>query len=175
MTFFRRYAIITSVKGGDLMSKICCFTGSRDIRGADVQNIKNKLEGLLIELIEKEGYTDFRTGGACGFDTLAALEVLKLKARYPHIRLHLILPCKNQEKYFNKTERCFYQTILEKADTKVFLHDKYSNSVMHERNRALVDGSDICVALLLRLHGGTYYTVNYAKQQKVPVINVKSL
>ena len=82
------------------MSKICCFTGSRDIKGISSLDLANKLEKLLIDLIEKENYTDFRAGGARGFDTLAALVVLKLRERYPQIKLHLFLPCKNQEKYF---------------------------------------------------------------------------
>ena len=157
------------------MSKICCFTGSREMASISRRDLANKLENLIVELIEKEGYTDFRAGGARGFDTLAALVVLKLREKYPNIKLHLFLPCKNQEKLFSNQEQHFYRLILQRADTYFFVQENYSNSAMFARNRALVNGADLCIALPLSAHGGTQYTVGYARKQGVPIINLKNI
>ena len=84
------------------MSKICCFTGHRKIVSLPPNELSSKLENKLIELIDNEDFSEFRAGGATGFDSVAALTVLKLKNKYPHIKLHLFLPCKTQDMYFSK-------------------------------------------------------------------------
>ena len=54
--------------------KICGFTGHRIIKG----KIKTRLEKEISNLCEK-GYNTFFSGGALGFDTIAAQTVIKLK------------------------------------------------------------------------------------------------
>ena len=159
-------------KGGDFMSKICCFTGHREIRKISLTVLENRLEETLIDLIENEGFTDFRAGGAIGFDTVAALTVLKLKEKYPHIKLHLILPFKGQANGFSTPEKKIYRYTIAKADSVCYMSDRYHSNVMFERNRKLVDGADICIAFMNKLTGGTYYTVNYARKQKLDVKNL---
>lgn len=154
------------------MSKICCFTGHRKITVLTHKEICVKLEKKLIELIENEDFTDFRAGGAKGFDSIAAITVLKLKKDYPQIKLHLILPCKDQEKYFSPLEKQLYKYTLANADSIVYMQENYSREAMFARNRALVDGADFCVAYLEKLEGGTYQTVNYARKNKVKTINL---
>lgn len=154
------------------MSKICCFTGHRIIPSADADAIKSRLRELLIELIEERGFTDFRAGGAIGFDSIAASEIIDLKAIYPQIKLHLVLPCKNQSKRFNKSDKKMYDYSLNCADSIVYMQERYSAGVMHIRNRALVDGSDLCIAYLTEHSGGTFYTVGYAEGVGVKVINI---
>lgn len=60
-----------------------------------------RLENEIIRLII-EGNFIFLAGGALGFDTIAAQIVIKLKKKYPHIQLVLILPCRSQSKYWSK-------------------------------------------------------------------------
>ena len=157
------------------MSKICCFTGHRTISGLSRKEIMARLEKKLIELIENEDFTDFRAGGAKGFDLIAAITVLNLKDLYPHIRLHLILPCKGQEKYFSHIEKQMYYYSLKKADSVTYIQENYTDGVMFARNRALVDGSELCIAYLEKLKGGTYHTVNYARKNKVKTINLLNI
>lgn len=154
------------------MSRICCFTGHRDIRTSEYLKAITALENELARLVDEEGVTDFRAGGARGFDTMAALSVLKLKMTHPEIKLHLILPCKDQDKYFATAEKSIYKYILESADSVSYVRERYSNGVMAMRNRALVDGADVCLAFLSRLSGGTYQTVVMARRSGVQVINV---
>ena len=163
------------LEGGVKMSGICCFTGHREIKTLSLDVVASRLEKKLIYLIENEGFSDFRAGGAVGFDTLVALTVLKLKNQYPHIKLHLLLPCKNQDRFFTKVERNLYKYTLASADSITYMQEHYSREAMLARNRALVDGADLCISCLERLEGGTYYTVNYARKQRVPLVNVINL
>ena len=154
------------------MSKICCFTGHREIKQIKASVLIERLENTVIDLIENEGVTDFRAGGARGFDSIAAMCIIKMKAKYPNIKLHLVLPCQNQEKYFSNSEKQVYKYVFENADTVRFVNPKYNPSVMFARNRELVTGADVCVAYMYKLTGGTYYTVNYARKNKVDVKNL---
>ena len=154
------------------MSKFCCFTGHREIVALSCREVEIKLEKKLIELIENENFTDFRAGGATGFDSIAAMTVMNLKKRYPHVKLHLMLPCKNQEKYFSPLEKQLYRFAIAGADSVVYIQENYSREAMFARNRALVDGADLCIAYLEKLSGGTYQTVNYARKKKVNTINL---
>ena len=57
---------------------ICCFTGHRTIRAEHMLMLPRVLDRVLEGLIGRN-ITIFRTGGAIGFDTLAALKVLEKK------------------------------------------------------------------------------------------------
>lgn len=78
-----------------MKNKTCCFTGHRQIPVEDLPALSAKLREAVISYIEK-GYTFFGAGGALGFDTLAAQEILSLKKQFPHIKLILVLPCRDQ-------------------------------------------------------------------------------
>lgn len=155
------------------MSKICCFTGHRALPRSAEKELFARIENTLRNLIINEGYVHFRAGGAIGFDTIAAISVLNLKKEFPHIKLHLILPCKDQDRYMNRFEKRFYRYTIDNADSVTYIQDRYSNGVMARRNRALVDGSDICVAFLAHAKGGTFQTVNMARKAKITVLNLK--
>ena len=114
----------------------------------------------------------FGTGGALGFDTMAAQTVLALKPRFPHIKLILVLPCQTQTKRWSENDQKIYNLIRHQADKIVYMSEHYYKGCMHARNRHLVDNSSICVCYLTASHGGTAYTVNYALQQGLRVINL---
>ena len=95
--------------------KSCCFTGHRVIP----QESYYRVLFLLRQTVEnkiKEGYTDFYAGGALGFDTLAALTVLRLKMMYKNIRLHLILPCISQADKWSREDKRMYERIKDESD-----------------------------------------------------------
>ena len=153
---------------------ICCFTGHRSIAPDDIRQLPALLDSVLREMIASGVHT-FRAGGAVGFDTLAALKVLEMRERYGDVRLELILPCRNQTERWGERDRAIYAYILERADSSVFLHERYVSGCMAERNRRLVDGSDFCIAFCNSPKGGTAYTVSYANQRGVTVINLHDL
>ncbi|MBO5883112.1 MAG: DUF1273 family protein [Clostridia bacterium] len=158
----------------DLKRKTCCFTGHRNIDKERLCELEELLEASIEKFI-MAGITVYRAGGALGFDTSAAQKVLKLRKTYPEISLELILPCKDQTRGWSAKDKQIYEEILSEANSVVFLHDKYRRGCMHERNRALVDGSGVCLAYCTSRTGGTAYTVDYAKSNDVCVINLARL
>lgn len=155
----------------DLRSQTCCFTGHRNIPMLQLGEVIGDLEKVVIKAIDS-GYRYFGAGGAQGFDTLAANTVLKLKEKYPHIRLILVLPCKGQTQGWPEDAKKEYERILQKADKVVYVSEHYTRSCMHMRNRHLVDYSSLCICYLEKDSGGTAYTVYYAKKEGLQIINI---
>ena len=154
----------------NLKEKTCCFTGHREI-ALPVETIQYNLEKQLKELISSD-VIYYGAGGALGFDTIAALTVIKLRQIYPHIKLIMVLPCKEQTKGWNSNDIEIYNYILNQADKVVYTSENYYPGCMHKRNRHLVDNSSHCICYLEKNTGGTAYTVNYAKEKELTIYNV---
>lgn len=162
-------------KTDEMRKHTACFTGHRQIDGSILQ-IEYRVERTVEKLIQK-GYLYFGTGGARGFDALAAETVLKLKAAYPQIHLILMLPFDkqySQERNWTLAEIEQYNRLKERASKVVVLADGYSPGIYYRRNRHLVDYSSICVAYMTRAKGGTSYTVNYARAKGLKIVNTAS-
>lgn len=151
-----------------------CFTGHRSIDPFD--------EAILTPLLEREiekqialGATHFRAGGAIGFDTLAALCVLKMKKKHPKIKLELFLPCPTQHAKWNERDTQIYRAILERADSYRFVSPHYFSGVYKMRNEQMLEGSQVCIAYLKDIEGGTYQTCVSALKRKIELINLHEL
>ncbi|MDO4757300.1 MAG: SLOG family protein [Parabacteroides sp.] len=155
----------------ELQSRTVCFTGHRKIPPEKLETVARRLKETLIELIGK-GYLYFGAGGALGFDTLAAQTVLELKAKFPQIKLILVLPCLSQADSWGIVDKRIYEQIKEKADKIVYTSREYTKGCMHKRNRHLVDNSSVCVCYLSENTGGTAYTVSYAESKSLLIINI---
>lgn len=155
----------------DKKQMTCCFTGHRNLPPDKYEDIKEATKREVVKLINK-GVRYFGAGGALGFDTLAAQVILELKETYPEIRLVLILPCYNQTAKWKQEDIDIYEDIKSQCDKYVYTSKEYDNQCMFRRNRHLVDSSSYCICYMTKQNGGTAYTVNYAKQNKVEVINI---
>ncbi len=154
-----------------MKEKTCCFSGHRNIPDTQKSSVCLRLQSEIEKLIHN-GYTEFLTGGALGFDTLAAETVLKLKNSFPQIRLILILPCISQAKYWSDKDKDKYEEIKNHADEIFYTSQTYYNGCMHKRNRYLVDKSSVCICYLTEQIGGTAFTVNYAQKNNLEIINI---
>lgn len=154
-----------------IINKSCCFTGHRKINSDEYTFIIEKLEQKIIELIEK-GIIYFRCGGALGFDTLVAKLIINLKIKYPYIKLILILPCVEQTKWWKEEDKEIYKYVIDNSDKVLYTSQNYFRGCMFKRNRVLVDESRFCICYLTKNSGGTFYTVNYAKEKGLIVYNV---
>lgn len=125
----------------------------------------------MVTLIE-QGYRYFGAGGALGFDTLAAQAVLRLRERYPQIRLILVLPCLNQTRGWPQADTDAYEEIKRCADKVTYTSEHYFRGCMQKRNRHLADNSSACICYLTKPTGGTAYTVNYASEHGLTIINI---
>ena len=154
--------------------EIVCFTGHREISDEEMERLPGLLERVLGELYAR-GARVFRTGGAQGFDTMAALAVLNMKETCPDVELELVLPCRDQTEGWDMAAVQTYHYIMQKADFCDFLFDHYIEGCMQERDLALVEGGDVCVAYCARSQGGTAFTFAYAMQEGLEVINLHDM
>lgn len=155
--------------------KTCCFTGHRSLEGADPGALGEAICGEVSTLY-RFGFDTYLAGGALGFDTLAAREILRMKL-YPdfdRLKLALVLPYLGQESRWAPMDRAMYDYIKGRADEVIYTGDVYANGLLLRRNRYMVDHSAHCIAFLdeERSRGGTLYTVRYARQHGVGVTNL---
>lgn len=149
-----------------------CFTGHRHIEGSELEEISARLYSAVCNLILR-GYNTFICGGAIGFDTLAADCIISFKKRFPHIKLVLALPCRDQTvKWNNLSDIAKYKSILGAADSVYYASPLYTDGCMLERNRLMVDSSSVCIAYMKHKRGGTAYTYKYAKSIGLRIINL---
>lgn len=158
------------------MNNSACFTGHRKIT-EDREKLSERLYALLESLVTEQRITDFYTGGAIGFDTLAALTVLRLRESYPHIRLHLVLPCPFEEQSagWTDTQKEEYRYIASLADTKELTSEHYNKDAMKVRNVRLVELADeycICCWNVNNFRSGTGQTVRMAERKGIKILNL---
>ncbi|MBR5155832.1 MAG: DUF1273 family protein [Clostridia bacterium] len=149
----------------------CCFTGHRFVPPESSSKLNKALQNAITELMEA-GVSTFISGGALGFDTLAAQGVLDLKRSGADINLVMILPCRDQYIKWSSRDRSAYEEILKVADDVIFLNDKYVTGCMHQRNRVMVSQSGHCIAYYDGRSGGTAHTIGLAKEQELNILNI---
>lgn len=154
-----------------MREQTCCFTGHRRISFGERVKITNKLRTVIGDLYQR-GIRYYGTGGAIGFDALAAKAVLAMKEECPGIKLILVLPCLAQTRGWKRKDIEEYESIKSRADKVVYTSQEYTTGCMYKRNRHLVDNSGVCVCYMNRSSGGTAYTVRYAQEQGLEIINI---
>ena len=70
----------------DYKSQTCCFTGHRNIAPYTPDMVFEQTKAIVTLLVSK-GFKYFGTGGALGFDTIAAQAVLSVKKLIPKLNL----------------------------------------------------------------------------------------
>lgn len=154
------------------VERACAFTGHRPRKfpwGYDELDARCvSLKSALTEQIEQlamNGVTQFLSGMAEGVDTWAALAVLALRDKNAALKLHCILPCREQAEQWGAPAQDLYRSILEQADSVVYVNRDYRKDCMLERNRFLVEHSDILLAVYNgERRGGTAATIRYARK-----------
>lgn len=152
-------------------SNTCCFTGHRKLPQGKIEmmilNLNREVDNLIAQ-----GVTDFISGGALGFDQIAASLIIAKKEMGCKIRLIFALPYKNQDEFWTDEQKRLYHNILAEADEVIYVSEEYANGCMKKRNRYMVDCSAYCVCALLYPFSGTDQTVKYARKQGLKTINV---
>ena len=148
-----------------------CFTGHRVIPASDLPALTARLDAVL-ESLYQQGYRDYISGAALGFDVLAAERVIDMRLRHPDVRLRLAIPCSSQAERWSGHDCARYERMLYCADSTHVLSREYYVGCMQVRNRYMVDRSAICLCYLTHMKGGTMATVAYAMQQSCPILNL---
>jgi len=154
------------------LNRTCCFTGHRRIPSDDLPAVSAALRREVLRLCREEGITTFLSGGALGFDTLAAETVLSVAGEVPGVSLVIVRPCEDQARGWNARDAARYESILARANGVVTLAPAYRPGCMQARNRYLVEHSAVCLCYLTERSGGTAYTVRYAASRGLPIVNV---
>ena len=152
----------------DLKEKTVCFTGHREIIH---KHLEKRLDEIVTSLAEA-GYLYFGTGGAKGFDYIAAKSVLRVKENYPEIKLIIVLPCSDYYDRWMNDDKSSYYEILNKAHKVKVMSDHYYRGCMQVRNKHLADNSSVCVNYLYKKEGGTAFTVEYARKKGLTLVSV---
>lgn len=153
----------------------CFFTGHRTIPKSKISEIARRTREQIYLHIAR-GYEYFVCGGAVGFDTIAAVQVARVKAGGAKISLILALPCRDQTAMWRNVEMLsLYQRIKGTADEIIYVNDLFFDGCMKERNQFMVDLSSACIAYFNeRNNGGTAQTVRMAKKRDITVANIYS-
>lgn len=151
--------------------KACSFTGHRRINPEHLSKICGLLE-RAISYAYSEGVRTFYSGGAVGFDMLAAREVIRFRMTHPDVRLVMLLPCIEQAEHWSVRQREDYEHLLRFADETVYVSEQYSPDCMKRRNAELVRRADMLVAYASNMRSGTGQTVNFAKKAGISVYNL---
>ena len=150
---------------------VCAFTGHRRIE----ERHKDKIADLLSRAIAfayEGGCRTFVTGGALGFDTLAAKEIIRFRMSHRDVRLHIVLPCKNQSDSWSSAQVSLYEYTLANADEIEYVSDVYTDGCMRERNRRLADVCDMMIAYVSRPYSGSAQTVRMASASGKVIYNL---
>ena len=158
----------------DLRQRTCCFTGHRAIPEKELPDILKRTEQAVRRLIER-GVIFFGVGGAIGYDTEAAKLLFRLRAtNYPQIKVILVSPFKGFTSRWSGEQRAEYARLLPQYDKAVCVAQRASREAYLARDRHLVDGSAYCIAYCTRDSGGTAYTLRYAQQKGLKIVNTAS-
>lgn len=96
--------------------------------------------------------------------------VLRLKDRFPDIKLIAAVPFPEFRERWNDEWKAKYDRVLAGADcVQIISHDP-SPSVYQTRNIWMVDHSSKMIAVYNGKASGTRNTIRYAKEQKVPIM-----
>lgn len=154
-----------------IKSKTACITGHRKLPAGKIKIIISKLNKELDRLIQ-DGVTTFLSGGALGFDQIAASLIAAKKEMGSNIRLIMVLPHREQSNLWTDKEKELYDYLLGVADEIIYVSESYSDDCMKKRNYFMVDHSEYCVCALIKDISGTGQTVRYARQKRLQIINV---
>lgn len=155
------------------MNKSCCFTGHRPTKlNADEKDIRAKLAEEIRKAAD-EGIDTFITGMATGVDTWAAEEVLKLKKEKCNIQLVCAVPFKGVERKRTQEEKELFYSILKEASHVEYICPGFTKWCFYDRNRWMVDRAGRLIAVFNGTHGGTEYTINYAKENGREIVMIK--
>ena len=150
---------------------VCSFTGHRKIK----KEHKGALPSLVARAIAyaySKGVRTFLCGGAVGFDTCAAREVIKFRISHPDVRLVLALPCVEQDKLWSDAERDAYEYTLAVANEIIYVSEEYTPSCMRERNMRLASEADILVCYVGNSRSGAAQTVRMAERLGKEIYNL---
>ncbi|MBR1832036.1 MAG: hypothetical protein IJ784_06335 [Ruminiclostridium sp.] len=129
---------------------------------------EERLEKIIRELIRSKEYVEFLVGRNGDFDQMVSSTVRRVKKAVDDANsaLVLVLPYVTAEYSNNKASFEDYYDDIEIFDSGHF------RSAFGQRNRSMVDRSDLVICCIEHDEGGAYEAVRYARKHDKKVLNV---
>lgn len=155
------------------------FSGHRPNRLPSSESQLSKLAiklQLELQRLHMLGYDTVYCGMAEGADRLCYEAVLcnnLFKANIDKMQLHCVFPYAAASNRSSSAIRCDANDDIPFSDRITIISPKYRPGCFHQRNRFLVDNSDILLTVYDGSNkGGTAYTIEYARKQGKPIIMI---
>ena len=166
--------------------KSCCFFGHRRID--ETEELKNRLCGIIENLITNEKVDTFLFGSKSQFDDLCHETVSNLKEKFPHIKRIYVrsayqhIPEWYEESLLKNNEGTYFPQHMENAGRASYV----------ERNQEMINHSKYCVVYYdenylpprrknsrhdlfdYQPKSGTAVAYNYAMRKGCEIINIMS-
>ncbi len=120
-----------------------------------------------------EGFRTFLSGGAIGFDLIAAEEVLRFKESHSDVSLVIVIPFDDHDKKYSDEDKQRYGRVKILSDSVIVINQEgYSLAAYHMRNDFLVNNCNHLIAYSNGHGRGTISTINKALKRGVMVTNL---
>ena len=160
----------------------CCFTGHRPgklpwrYNEFDPRCLKLKRRiADAVELAYEQGFRHFLCGMAMGCDLYFCEAVLALRERHPDVTVEAAIPCPTQAAAWPPAQRERYDRLVAACDFETMVSGQYTSTCMLRRDRYLVDHASLLIAAFDGTSGGTRYTVEYALNQGLAIVDLPIL
>ena len=160
----------------------CCFTGHRPgklpwrYNEFDPRCLKLKRRiADAVELAYERGFRHFLCGMAMGCDLYFCEAVLALRERHPDVTVEAAIPCPTQADAWPPAQRERYDRLVAACDFETMVSGQYTSTCMLRRDRYLVDHASLLIAAFDGTSGGTRYTVEYALNQGLAIVDLPIL
>ena len=150
---------------------VCAFTGHRKIPPEHRAKLAVLLQHAIAHAYDL-GCRKFVAGGALGFDTEAAREVIRFRLSHPDVRLVLFLPCIEQDACWSDRQRALYDYTLSCANEVKYISEGYHPDCMRRRNYAMAEECDIMIAYVSSPKSGSGQTVRRASELGREIYNL---
>jgi len=142
------------------------FFGHRRLENA--LEIERLIEGIVKPILRENEFVEFLIGRDGEFDILVASIIRRCKRiiRNDNSSLVWVLPYPTAELNRDLEEFQNYYDSIE------INHASHYKSAHQERNRQMIDRSDLVVCYVAHSDGGAYQSMKYTKTQKKRIINI---
>ena len=135
---------------------VCTFFGHRDTKEEVIQ----KLEKEIVNLIETENVDNFLVGNQGNFDFFVAKVLKKLQVSYPNITYTVVLSYMPQKE---ETENSIYPEFLVKVPYRY---------AIAKRNEWMIEQADYVITCVKYNVGGAYKYKSLSEKKNKIVINI---
>ena len=167
--------------------KVCSFFGHRKIE--ETEELKIRLQNIIVSLIEKEDVKTFLLGSKSDFNFLCHAVITEIKKQYSNIE-RCAYTCRSETCTLEK-ERVYWEKICSRFEKRPVTLLGVEKEVEHktkydagrasyvERNQAMINDSDFCIFYYdknyippTNTNSGTKIAYEYALKKKKKIINL---